>query len=85
MKYISETFEFIKDVDGGVYSAEIHYAKPEKECYEVLFKKYNIKENESVFIDDRQDNIDMANSLGINGILFDNFENVKNRVEKIME
>lgn len=85
LKYISETFEFIKDADGGVYSTEIHYAKPEKECYEVLFKKYNIKENESVFIDDRQDNIDMANSLGINCILCDNFENVKNRVEKIIE
>lgn len=61
-------FEFLKHVDGGVISYEVQHVKPEKEIYQILLEKYNIKPSEAVFLDDVEENINAAQELGINTI-----------------
>jgi putative hydrolase of the HAD superfamily len=57
--------------DGLVISGEIGMVKPNAEIYEYLLEKYNLKAEECIFVDDRQDNIDAGESVGIKGYLFD--------------
>ena len=73
----------IKDIeylfDGVVLSCKIHMIKPYEGIYKYLIDKYNIIPEESLFIDDREDNIKTANSLGINGraVKPDDVEDIK--------
>lgn len=47
-----------------VVSGEEKLIKPNPEIWNVLLKRYNIKAEESVFIDDNDKNVEMADSLG---------------------
>ena len=53
--------------DGIVLSYRIHHIKPNNAIYEELINKYNIDPKETLFIDDREDNIKTANKYGIKG------------------
>ena len=50
------------------YSNEIHLRKPDKECFLFVLNDAGITPEETLFIDDRQDNIESAKLLGINTI-----------------
>lgn len=63
-------FEFLKWFEGIVISGEEKTRKPYKDIFEITLKKFNIKAETSIFIDDNAKNIEMANTLGINGIQF---------------
>lgn len=63
-------YKFDKHFDGLVVSADVCEAKPEEAIYKILLSKYNLKPEESVFLDDRQDNLDTAQRLGFHTILF---------------
>ena len=45
--------------------------KPQKEIYNLLMTRYNIKSNDAWFIDDRPENVTAANAVGMHGIVFD--------------
>lgn len=57
--------------DGLVFSGPIGLVKPNKEIFEHLLEKYDIKAEESIFIDDNAANIKGAETSGIKGYLFD--------------
>lgn len=57
--------DFLKVIDGKVVSYEIHQIKPEPAIYEYLLQKYSLKPEESVFFDDRPENTETAEKLGI--------------------
>ena len=67
-EYISKTFNNLDDI---VISAEIGSIKPNKEFYEYILNKHNIKPNELLFIDDNIDNVNGASIIGINTIKVD--------------
>lgn len=72
--YAKEHFKFLKHMDGMVISSDVHYVKPEPEIYRILLDKYQIIPEESVFMDDRADNVEIAASFGIHAIQFKNRE-----------
>ena len=47
------------------YSNEIGFRKPGKEIYEFIMQKENLKANETFFVDDKAENIETAQSLGL--------------------
>ena len=57
--------------DGEVVSCEEHTVKPEPRIYEILLERYGLTPSETLFIDDREANIEAAATLGIHGFLFD--------------
>ena len=63
-------FDFLKLMDGGVFSYDVGYMKPDEEIYKILINKYKINPEEAVFFDDREENIEAANKLGIHGVHF---------------
>ena len=62
--------EFIPLTDGGVFSCFEKITKPDPEIYLRLCKRYSLKPEECVFIDDTQKNVDAAQKLGMKGIHF---------------
>ena len=78
-----EELDFLEKMDGGILSFEEKTKKPDKEIYERLIEKYNLNPSNCIFIDDRKENIEKASELGINTILFKNFEDVCNRISSI--
>jgi len=56
---------FLADIDGKVVSYEIHKIKPYPEIYQHLLDKYELKAQECVFFDDRPENTQTAEELGM--------------------
>lgn len=80
----SGCFPFIDRVDGKVVSGFVKLVKPDKEIYEYLLNKYALKAEECVFLDDRKENIEAARRLGINGIVFEEYEQAQRELEQLL-
>ncbi len=77
--------EILKSFDGLVMSAELGIVKPSYEIFDYLCKTYSLAPNETIFVDDRRDNIEGAEKYGIRGYLFDGDVNkLKSFLEEIL-
>lgn len=63
-----EEYDFFKLFDGLVISSRIKLLKPGEEIFKHLLSKYGIKPEETIFIDDTEENVKAAEKLGIKGI-----------------
>ena len=61
----TEGASFLEDIDGKVVSYEIHKIKPYPEIYQYLLDKYELSAQECVFFDDRAENTQTAEKLGM--------------------
>ena len=69
-------------VDGWIVSCDYHIIKPHKEIYIKLFETFNINPEECFFIDDKEENINVAKLFGMKGFILD----VKNQgIYKLVE
>lgn len=69
--HFSTIREFLNENYGDIFdeiiiSAEINAYKPNKNFYEFLIKKANVKPEEILFLDDRKENVEAARKCGIN-------------------
>ncbi|MCI8760979.1 MAG: HAD family phosphatase [Clostridia bacterium] len=76
----NKQFDFFNDIIGGVYSFEVGSTKPNKKNYETLLSKYQLIPEETIFIDDRLENVKAADNCGIHGIQFTTLEDVKEQI-----
>lgn len=70
-------FEFLDWFLGIVVSGEEKMIKPDAAFYHVLFDRYQLKPEDTVFIDDSKANVDTANELGVHAIHFNSPEQVR--------
>lgn len=75
----------IKNIDDIIISATINKVKPNKDFYEYILDKYNIKNNELLFIDDNIENIKAAASMNINTIKVNKDTDILLSIKKYME
>lgn len=64
------TFPVLQRFEGIVVSGDEKLAKPDPLLYQVLIDRYGLDVGASVFVDDRQVNVDAANALGLLGLRF---------------
>ena len=57
--------------EGEIISCEVNLIKPEKEIYQLLLDTYNLDPEQTMFIDDRAENVEAAATLGIAPFHFD--------------
>lgn len=57
--------------DGLVFSGPVGIVKPHREIFDYVLKKYDLKAEECIFIDDSPINIQGAEAVGIKAYLFD--------------
>lgn len=70
--------------DEVIISAEVGYQKPNKEIFEVLLGRLNIKSEELVFIDDTQNSLKYSGEIGYVPVLFTSNEKLKIEIESIL-
>jgi len=68
--YTEEKYDFFKLFDGKVISYEVKTLKPDFEIYDLLLKKYSLKPEECIFIDDSYPNVEAARILGMKAVHF---------------
>jgi epoxide hydrolase-like predicted phosphatase len=64
--------ELFKLFDGMVFSCETGSLKPDAAIFNTLVNKYDLKPEETVFIDDQKENVAAASELGIAGVMYTN-------------
>lgn len=84
LDYLSK-YDFFKLVDGGVYSYQVHLVKPDPAVYSELLNKYALVPEETIFIDDLENNIKAAKDMNIHGVVFKNIEQVEKEVNELIE
>lgn len=77
-----ELMDFLPYMDGTCFSCDVQELKPEKAIYQKLLNMYKLDPKKSVFLDDRQENIDGAKKLGIQTVLFKDFKQATAELEK---
>lgn len=75
------TFTFYSMVDGYVVSAVERMKKPDPAIYRLLCKRYDLKPEECLFVDDRQVNVDAAMAVGMQSVLFEDYEHLAKYLE----
>lgn len=76
-------FDFINYTDGKLISYEVKMLKPSFEIYDALCSKFGIIKENAVFLDDSAENIKGAKEFGLNGIVFENYEQALKELEKL--
>ncbi len=84
-KECQDALEFFPFTDGGIISYKEHLIKPEPAIYSLLLKRYGLKAEECVFIDDLKENIEAAKRQGIHGIVFETYEQAVLELNKLIE
>jgi FMN phosphatase YigB (HAD superfamily) len=82
-KEMWESNPVLAKAHGSVISYQIKMTKPSKEIYHHLLEKYNLNPEETIFIDDLQENINGARKAGIQGIRFKNVTQTKEELAKL--
>ena len=70
-------FKFLPLTDGHIISAYEKITKPDEGIYRLLETRYGIKLSESLFVDDREINVEAAKRYGMQAILFKGYEELK--------
>ena len=72
---VYKKYDFFNHFDGLIISYREKTVKPEKEIYEKLITRFNLKPETTLFIDDSQRNIEAAQKMGFKTIHFN--DNIK--------
>ena len=75
---ISEYFDLV------VISSETNFTKPDVRIYEYTLNECRGDPNNSIFIDDREENLEPAKKLGMKTILFENPNQLRKELNKIL-
>ena len=66
-----------------IFSCVEGCVKPERRIYEITLERLGFKARQTVFTDDLEENIQGAEDLGINAIIFKNLEQVKSELSRL--
>jgi putative hydrolase of the HAD superfamily len=64
---VKRSYSFFEYFNGGIISADVRLTKPDPEIFSVLFRKYDLLADDCFFIDDLEENVKAALSMGMKG------------------
>lgn len=76
-------FDFLQWFEGIVVSGEEMTRKPFPDIYQTTLKRFDMKPEESLFIDDNKRNIEAAKALGIHCIHFSSPQQLEKELKKL--
>ena len=79
----AEALDFLPYTDGGILSYLDKVIKPEKEIYDLLLSRYELKAEECVFLDDTLKNVEAARKYGFYGICFKTKEQAEEELKAL--
>ena len=79
--YLRKNFAWLDQFDFITFSAEVGLIKPDRAIYEHTLRGLGRKAGETLFVDDRQVNIQAARQLGIHAVRFRSVEQLRRDLE----
>lgn len=79
-----DKWTFPRYLEDIVVSGDVKEVKPEPEIFKIAIEQFGINPNESIFIDDKFDNVNAADRLGFIGIQFKDSDQLKIELEKLL-
>lgn len=79
---IERSFAWIRNFDVLVWSYQLGIAKPDPTIYRHALQQLQTAPEETLLIDDKQENIDAALALGMRGLVFTNPENLCRQIRE---
>ena len=77
IRAIEGKYDILRNLDGAVLSFEVGYCKPEPEIYHKALKQSNTSCENSLLIDDLEENVLGAEKVGIKGFKFTECDKLK--------
>ena len=77
LESIKREFNWISRFDVLVWSYQLHMAKPDPEIYLYTLQQLGTRPDETLFLDDKQVNVDAAVDLGMKAIQFSDVEKLR--------
>lgn len=71
MKAGWDVLDFLPYTDGGIFSCTVNLMKPDPAIYQLLVDRYSLVPSECLFVDDLVQNVNGAESIGMNGYVFE--------------
>jgi putative hydrolase of the HAD superfamily len=81
--YLREKFDWLEAFDFITFSAEVRLIKPDRAIYEHTLKGLGVTAGESLFVDDREINVNAARELGIRAVRFRSVAQLRNDLKEI--
>jgi len=76
---------FLDEFDDRIISGDVGLAKPDIKIYQLAIKKFNLKPEESLFIDDKIENTKGAEQVGIKTIQLQKPEDLNKEIRKFID
>ena len=83
VEYILNTNKDLEVFKHKYFSYEYGMLKEDERTFKYILEKEKIIPSETIFIDDSQDNIEMANKEGIQGIVFENAKQLEKQLKEM--
>ena len=80
-----DQMKFLPYIDYAVFSYQCRLIKPDPAIYRHLLNTCGLDPRETVFIDDRPENVGAAEGEGIHGIVFSSKEQAQNDLERLLK
>jgi putative hydrolase of the HAD superfamily len=77
--FVRRRFAFWERFQGIVVSADVHLVKPDPRIYRHALRAFAIDASETLFLDDKDENVDGARAVGMEGLRFTNSDEVRAR------
>lgn len=78
-----DSLAFMEYMDGGFLSFQERMTKPDPLMYTRFLERFHLIPQESVFIDDTEENVAVAEQFGFHGIVFQSYENAAQQMEAL--
>ena len=75
-----ESLAFMPYMDGGLVSFMAGKTKPDPEFFQMFLREYQLEAAECLFIDDTEENVEVAKALGMEGIVFHRPEEIREKL-----
>ena len=74
---IERSLQWVQDFDVHIWSFQHRCAKPEAEIYHLLLQRLGTAPEETLFLDDREVNVEAARRMGIRALVFSTTEQLQ--------
>jgi len=81
--HVRKTFAWIAHFDHQIFSGEVRSVKPEPAIYRHVIDALGVPPSETIFIDDRDENLTQARAIGIQSIRFQSVEQLRSDLQAL--
>ncbi len=84
MRECTDALYFLPEMDGGLFSCDVHLAKPDPAFYRMLIDTYHLDPARCVFIDDLESNLVPARKIGMKTIRFEALKQAQEELDRLL-